>query len=173
MKQLDPRAVWLFFWNSIGSWIFTVLFLAFWGWLMTTDFEVDLLPEGIGLWLALVAILALVGCFLWAKLTFHYYRYELTERGFRKESGVIWKRYVTIPYNRIQNVDIYRGILARVLGLSDLQIQTAGASASVSRYGAWGMGAEGRLQGLSKEDAERLRDELVDRARASSTGSGV
>ena len=41
---------------------------------------------------------------------------------------MIWKRYVTIPYDRIQNVDIYRGVLARLLGLSDLNIQTAGTT---------------------------------------------
>ncbi|MBP9832441.1 MAG: PH domain-containing protein, partial [Candidatus Pacebacteria bacterium] len=108
----------------------------------------------------------------WAKLSYHYYRYELTDLGFRKESGVIWKKYVTIPYARIQNVDINRGILARLLGLSDLHIQTAGASASISRYGMAGISAEGRLPGVSKADAEVLRDELVKRA-SGSLGQGV
>lgn len=96
-------------------------------------------------------------CFLWARLYYHFYRYELTDAGFRKELGVIYKKYVTIPYDRIQNVDIYRGIIARLLGLSDLNIQTAGASGAI--------GSEGRLPGLSREDAEHLRDELIQRAR--------
>ena len=103
--------------------------------------------------------------FFWAKLSYRFYKYELTDDGFRKELGVIYKKYVTIPYDRIQNVDIYRGILARILGLSDLHIQTAGASAQVSRYGWLAGGAEGRLPGLSKEDAEKLRDELIRRAK--------
>ncbi|MEK7158017.1 MAG: PH domain-containing protein [Patescibacteria group bacterium] len=114
-------------------------------------------------WLWLVIPVFLVFCFVWAKLTYRFYRYELTDAGFRKELGVIYKKYVTIPYDRIQNVDIYRGILARILGLSDLNIQTAGASATMNRYGA--MGAEGRLPALSKETAEQLRDELIQRAR--------
>ena len=69
------------------------------------------------------------------------------------------------PYERIQNVDIYRGIFTRLLGLSDLQIQTAGMSATIGRYGAFGVAAEGRLPGISKEEAETLRDELIRRAR--------
>ncbi len=102
--------------------------------------------------------------YIWAYLTYQNYKYELTPNGFRKESGVIWKQYVTIPYQKIQNVDIYRGLLARILGLSDLQIQTAGASASFDKYGAVGAGAEGRLPGISMTEAEKLRDELIKRA---------
>ena len=107
---------------------------------------------------------------LWSKLAYDAYKYELREDGFRKEYGVIWKKYVTIPYERIQNVDINRGLLARLLGLSDLQIQTAGISATVSRYGMAGMGAEGRLPGISKDVAEELRDELIKRARGKNQG---
>lgn len=105
----------------------------------------------------MIILVLLVSSFVWAKLTYHFYRYELTDSGFRKELGVIWKVYVTIPYDRIQNVDIYRGILARLLGLSDLQIQTAGISGMVA--------SEGRLPGLSREVAEQLRDEIIQRAR--------
>ena len=71
-------------------------------------------------WLSIIIPIFLILCFIWAKLTYRFYRYESTDLGFRKESGVIYKKYVTIPYDRIQNVDIYRGILARILGLSDL-----------------------------------------------------
>lgn len=126
------------------------------------------LPWIIFTWLTVIglALLAILG-YIWAKLSYRFYKYELVEDGFRKESGVIWKKYVTIPYERIQNVDIYRGILARMLGLSDLQIQTAGMSATVGRYGFGGAGAEGRLPGVSQQDAEKLRDGLIKRARGS------
>lgn len=58
-----------------------------------------------------------------------------------------------------------------MLGLSDLQIQTARMSATVGKYGTDGTGAEGRLPGVSKEEAEALRDELIKRAKRN--GSGV
>ena len=40
-------------------------------------------------------------------------------------------------------------------------------SATVGSYGIFGAGAEGRLQGVSQKEAERLRDELIRRARGS------
>lgn len=117
-----------------------------------------------------MVVITIIVSFFWAHLSYRFYRYELTENGFKKESGVIWKKYVTIPYDRIQNVDIHRGVIARILGLSDLQVQTAGFSAHPSRFGSYGMGAEGRLPGLSKNVAEQLRDELVKRARTKNQG---
>ena len=167
MKQLHPRAVWLFFISSLFRWFF--IFLFFGVWLIGTLSEFS---ENIGImsyvgWLLIIVFVLIVLLYIWAKLSYRFYRYELTENGFRKELGVITKKYVTIPYDRIQNVDIYRGILARLLGLSDLNIQTAGASAQVSRSGVFGASAEGRLPALSFGDAEQLRDELIRRAKQS------
>jgi uncharacterized membrane protein YdbT with pleckstrin-like domain len=113
-----------------------------------------------------IVVVIVIFCFIWAKLTYRFYRYELTENSFRKELGVIYKKYVTIPYDRIQNVDIYRGILARLLGLSDINIQTAGSSVDT-------LGGEGRLPALSKEVAEKLRDEVLRRSRESRGGQGL
>ncbi len=158
-QQLDPKAVWLFFLRSV----FVFLFIAIW---LGFGFMAALADTAGGVWgIALLLLLGvLVTAFIWAKLRYHFYRYELTEEGFRKELGVIFKKYVTIPYDRIQNVDIYRGILGRILGLSDLNIQTAGMSASVGRFGVSGGGAEGRLPALSREIAEEVRNELIRRA---------
>ena len=174
MKQLDPKAVWFFFIGFVLRWFFVAIFFTFWaGSFIAAFFSAD--SEGttefslssILSWLWLIVPLFLIVCYLWARLAYKFYRYELVDHGFRKESGVIYKRYVTIPYDRIQNVDIYRGIWARFLGLSDLQIQTAGSSAVMSSSSSLGMGAEGRLPAISKEEAERLRDELINRARQS------
>ena len=167
MQQLNPKAVWLFFISFVLRWliVITILTLFLSGIIPILINGVEFSFDSLGwlLWIIIPAFLVL--CFVWAKLTYHYYRYELTDAGFRKELGVIYKKYVTIPYDRIQNVDIYRGILARILGLSDLNIQTAGMSATVGRYGISGGGSEGRLPALSREVAEQLRDELIQRAR--------
>ena len=152
LQHLDPRAVWLFFFTWLFYnvvFIFIVFFYLF----------VDIASLGEEFWIVaiLISLSVIVLTFIWSKLTYHFYRYELTEEGFRKELGVIIKKYVTIPYDRIQNVDINRGILARLLGLSDLNIQTAGTG--VGQFG------EGRLPGLSIEVAENLRNELIHRSR--------
>ena len=170
MKQLDPKAVWLFFISFVLRWFILFIILVVYGSvaiISRLQDNTDSVSFGFLNWLWVIIPAFLIICFVWAKLTYRFYRYELIETGFRKESGVIYKKYVTIPYDRIQNVDIYRGILARLLGLSDLNIQTAGASAVMSRHGAMGIGAEGRLPALSKEIAEQLRDELIERTRKS------
>ena len=192
MKQLDPKSVWLFFFNFVlKGFIMIILPLALVSFQLGTFKHAVSFPDGssrlsflgdsggVGFlnwfvfsfsfqnWLLITIPAFLVLCFVWAKLTYRFYRYELLDTGFRKESGVIYKKYVTIPYDRIQNVDINRGILARIFGLSDLNIQTAGASAVVSRYGTMGIGAEGRLPAVSVKVAEQVRDELIERAHKS------
>lgn len=177
MKQLDPKFIWLYFVSSSLGLIGLFLFLSFFffPFLIIPSFfvlgnEVEatsfIIGSGFAFIFFILAIVLILN-FIWAKLTYKYYRYELREDGFRKEHGVIWKKYVTIPYERIQNVDIYRGLLARIFGLSDLNIQTAGMSTTVGSYGG---GAEGRLPGLSPEVAEKLRDELIKRARGTKQG---
>lgn len=160
MKQLDKRVFWIFFIQFlivaiVASGMATSMYIGF-----STEFSENatFAPEpNLFIILAIITIFVLISYF-WAKLTLHYYRYNLTEDGFRKEKGVIWKQYTTIPYDRIQNVDIYRGVLARIFGLSDLRIQTAANESNYSQ-------SSGVLPGLSKELAEELRDELIGRAK--------
>jgi len=121
-------------------------------------------------WWGIINIALLILLYVWARWTYFFYRYELSENGLKIEKGVIWKRYVTIPYDRIQNVDIRRGVWARILGLSDVQVQTAGGGGP---YGTYGVFAEGRLPGLAQGEAERLRGELVDRVQRSSVHQGL
>ena len=167
MNQLHPKAVWLFFISSFLRLFIVFVILGFQATIFLSKIGEDTSVIGYVGWFLAIMVFLIVLLFIWAKLSYRFYKYELTDDGFRKELGVIYKKYVTIPYDRIQNVDIYRGILARILGLSDLNIQTAGASAQMSRYGGLTGGAEGRLPGLSREDAEKLRDELIRRAKQS------
>lgn len=166
MQQLHPRAVWLFFIQFLFVLLAPVFFfLIFFG-----RYPIALsLVEGAGFPWGLVIlgiILYIVFCYLWAKLSYRFWRYQITEDAVKIEKGVIWKKYVSIPYERIQNVDIHRGLLARILGLSDLHIQTAGYSG----YGRHGMGMEGRFPGLDIQTAEQLRDELIRRAKGTKQG---
>ena len=170
MKQLDPKAVWLFFFSYLAKWFFIFIFLGFYLLFSFTGLEASVSFLNMGLGIAGVIVIAVVVCYVFAQLTYHFYRYEFTEHTFKKEFGIIRKSYVSIPYDRIQNVDIYRGILLRVLGLSDVYIQTAGTSGQGTH--TFGGYAEGRLQGMSQQDAEKMRDELIARARQSK-GQGL
>jgi uncharacterized protein len=164
MKQLDPKAFWLMFVQTFLLLVF--IFVAFGGPIFGPLIGTYISTQNSLAILLLLLIFIIAVSWIYASFSYKYYKYELKDEGFRKEYGVIIKKYVTIPYDRIQNVDINRGILARMLGLSDLHLQTAGASNPNSR-------GEGRLPGLSREIAEELRDELVRRLRASRSGQGL
>lgn len=73
--------------------------------------------------LGLLAFVA-VGVFLyWTRFSF-----RVTESDIRIDSGIISRRHRSIPFDRIQDVDITQGLLARMLGLAALKFETGGAS---------------------------------------------
>ncbi len=153
MRQLDPKAKILFFLSnstSIASFILIVpvIFFA----LMAYDLQMDSF-----ILILLIPFVLIVITYVIAQLEYNFYRYQLSTDGFYKERGIIAKKYVTIPYEKIQNIDIYQSIVARILGLYNLNIQTAGNSGVTN--------AEGILPGVSKDEAERLKNELLRRSR--------
>ncbi|MFC1649544.1 PH domain-containing protein [Patescibacteria group bacterium] len=172
MKQLHPRSVWLFFAQYLVVIFFVYFFFISWLVSLLLSAFTDSIGGlfGIGL---LNIIIWIVFSYAFAKWSYNAWKYELSEDALKVEKGVIWKRYVSIPYERIQNVDIHRGIMDRLLGLSDLHIQTAGFSG----YGNRGFGnmfsSEGRLPGLLPQDAEALRENLVKRAKGKKPSGGV
>ena len=89
-----------------------------------------------------------------SKLTYKYYKYSLRKNGFYKEYGIISRNYITIPYDKIQNIDVHQNLFERMLGLYHFKIRTAGNS-GISE-------AEGYLPGLDKETSDLLVDELLE-----------
>lgn len=156
MQKLDPKAIWLFTLRRAGA-ILCLVLLSILVFFRTEQLVPAMTPVFI-LGVLILIILSMLIAWVCGILSYKCYGYEIKEEGFRKESGVIVKKYATIPYEKIQNVDIDRGIFARMLGLSELKIQTAGYSAANSAV------AEGILPGLSKKVAEQLRDELISRS---------
>jgi membrane protein YdbS with pleckstrin-like domain len=75
--------------------------------------------------------------------------YQLRDDDLLFRRGLLFQRFVAVPYGRMQLIDITRGPVSRVLGLSDLHFVTAAASSSV------------QIPGLLIADAEELRDQLV------------
>ncbi len=75
--------------------------------------------------------------------------YQLRDDDLLFRRGILFQRFVSVPYGRMQLVDINRGPLDRALGLSELKFVTAAAATGVV------------IPGLVNADAERLRDDLV------------
>ena len=72
--------------------------------------------------------------------------------------GLMYQRFVSVPYGRMQLVDINRGPVARLVGLSELRFVTAAAATGVV------------IPGLTSADAESLRDNLVELAESRRAG---
>jgi len=104
--------------------------------------------------LVIALIVALICVEIYARLSYNNWEYEFTDMNLKLERGIIWKKYSNIPYERVQNVDIRRGIIARMLGFSTVDIQTAGASYS-PRGGAR---SEGHIPAVGVKHAEEIRE---------------
>lgn len=67
-------------------------------------------------------------------------------------TGVWWHLVTTVPRSRVQHTDVVQGPLMRRFGVAKLVIHTAGrAHATVE------------LSGLSRDQAEKTRDQLISR----------
>ncbi|WP_375163428.1 PH domain-containing protein [Herbiconiux oxytropis] len=84
------------------------------------------------------------------------YRLRADDLVFRR--GIMFHRRVSVPYGRMQLIDINRGPVARALGLAELKFVTAAAATGVS------------IPGLVESDADALRDRLVSLAESRRIG---
>jgi len=162
MDSLHPGAKWIF--RLRTYWLFFILALTV-GWFITPLIGAFFsIIFGAGIISLLIAgffvfiILAIIIGEIYASLAYKYFKYDFTKDFLKIERGIIWKRYSNIPYERVQNIDVRRGILARLIGFSEVHIQTAGYSA-VGTYG--NVSAEGYLPAVSIEDAEKIREFLM------------
>ena len=48
----------------------------------------------------------------------------------RVDSGILWKKSRRVPFERLQSVDIHEPLVARVFGLAELHLDSAGGSES-------------------------------------------
>ena len=76
-------------------------------------------------------------------------KYILRDDDFVFRRGIIFQRQVAVPYGRLQLIDVSRGPVARILGLSELRLVTASASSGVV------------IPGIVRDRALSLRDDLV------------
>jgi membrane protein YdbS with pleckstrin-like domain len=83
-------------------------------------------------------------------------RYALTDDEIVVRKGLLTKTEKTIPYSKVTNVELKRGVFDRALSLGTLQIHTAGYSQQTN--------AEAVMSGL--EDWEGVRRQVMARVHA-------
>jgi putative membrane protein len=90
------------------------------------------------------AIAALMVAINW--LAWRSFRYGVGTRDIVIESGILTRTRRSIPFGRIQDVDIERRLLARLFGLAKVRIETGGSAKD-----------EGVIDSVTLAEADRLR----------------
>lgn len=80
-------------------------------------------------WLNGTIGLIFVGLLVAAVLTYRNFFFYATADAFIIEKGVLGKERITVPFERIQTVNINQNLIQRLLGVVGLNIDTAGSSA--------------------------------------------
>ena len=110
-------------------------------------------------WIALIVIVivTLISLFVANRRT-RSIGYRLRDDDLLFRRGIMYQRFVSVPYGRMQLIDITRGPVGRMLGLADLKFVTAAASTNVV------------VPGLPEAEAAELRDRLVELAESRRAG---
>jgi len=138
--------------------------LAIW-FLMLVIFSLPILVACIVLALTvqpLVFSLLIVGLFLfilffvfWLPAYFKSLEYAIEEEAVRGKKGVFWRRYVTVPYTKITNVDVSQGPVQRLYKIGTVHVQTAGAGGQ--------QGARAELLILGVKDLNEIKNAIMKR----------
>ena len=105
--------------------------------------------------IVVVAALALAVVAAYEVAYYRRFDYELTEESLDIYSGVFSRREREIPLRRVQNVDVTRSFVARLLGIAEVDVETAG-----------GGGTEANFRFVGRTEADRLQDAIRQRRAA-------
>ncbi len=161
----------------IYVWALKVILIPFLLWLFVFVFFVlipvlytsGLQAAGLGVifwWSLYGAIIIFLG-YVWAYLFHGFYRWRLGDEEIKIWRGIVFRKRITIPYMRVQNVNVVRGPLLLLFGLSGVEVETAGQKASYSGLYT----TEGYLPGLV--EGEAVADNIVERVKKKKGEEGV
>jgi len=102
-------------------------------------------------------LLALAAVFVWQVAYYRRFEYEITGDTFDIRSGVVSRRNREIPLRRVQNVDVTENVVHRLLGIAQVNIETAGGSVSEASLRYVGADVAREIQ----RDVRRRKTELT------------
>jgi putative membrane protein len=105
-----------------------------------------------GRWTSAIASALAILCLIVGRTILYWtrFQYRVGNHEIRIDSGVLSRRHRSIPFDRIQDVDIVQGPLARLLGLAEVKFDTGGG-------GRGRHPEEGALQAIPLRRAEEIR----------------
>ncbi len=111
---------WFYFWKEVAAAIGIVGLL-----LLLSVVNISWLNDIIG-WIALIAFVVLVIDIIVAFLNWKTTRFAITDQRVAYQSGMFRRRGVSIPLNRINNVNFNQSMIARLLNNGVVTIESAG-----------------------------------------------
>lgn len=105
---------------------------------------------------AVLGIIALIVLFSW--IAWRFATYRVTEDAVEERKGVLFRSHRRAPLERIQSVNLQRPLLARALGVTKIEIVTAGQGGKVE------------LAYLGYQEAKAVRADILGRAAAKRAG---
>ena len=123
-------------------------------------------------YIAIIFILNII-IVIWALLFYDRYLYRIGEKTVEIKRGILWKREVIIPYERIQHVSSTRGPIEQLFNLNIINIFTAGTASIPSGFGGsfGAFAAEGYIPGIT--DPKKIEKTIISRVKQSKSGSGL
>ncbi|MFQ3180652.1 MAG: membrane protein YdbS with pleckstrin-like domain [Polaribacter sp.] len=99
------------------------------------------------IWIYLSMFSSFVFILLVKKVGFKKRKYAVREKDISYEKGVLFRSLTSIPFNRIQHIEIDEGPISRLFGLVSLSVFTAGDSSD-----------DLKISGLLKEEAKQIKE---------------
>jgi len=97
-----------------------------------------LMISGIVLLVSVISVISVLG--------FSKKGYLLRERDISYKTGLIYRKQISVPFNRVQHVEVSQGVLGKIFNLSSVKVYTAGGNAS-----------DLSVPGLAVNDAQKLK----------------
>jgi uncharacterized membrane protein YdbT with pleckstrin-like domain len=111
---------WFYFWKQVAAGIGLLLLL-----LLLWTVDTDWIDTTIG-WITLVAFIVLVVNTIYQFIQWQTTRFAITDQRVAYQSGIFRRRGVSIPLNRINNVNFEQSFVARILNNGVVTIESAG-----------------------------------------------
>lgn len=145
-RRLDPRARTLWAVRRAGVWF--VLGIV---WAVVGLVFGDTVVIAVAVAAAVIVLAASIGS---ARLSYRYWSWSAHDDAIELTHGVIYRHLSVVPYHRVQQIDIERGPIERLLGIATLVLRSAAAT------------TDAKIPGIAVEHSEQLRHALLARVGA-------
>ena len=102
---------------------------------------------------SIVWLISLIIVLIWVPAAYRALEYYIQQDSVKMKGGVFWRKHVTIPNQKITNIDITQGPFERFLKIGTIHVQTAGAG------GQQGQKAELKISGV--REMGTIRDAII------------